>query len=167
MSDHPLSSFRSFPSSSQSVAEECLEVVRGYLQKNQIDEKRTPRLNEEGPPEAHTQPGYDRNDRNDQSQQARRERIAAALLDDFALHGDVHEVRVPGVDKTQFIVATVADVNRLAGEGITRGRIWTARELADLLRSSATAQDFAAVALAKLALDGDVVAVRSRAEVGQ
>ena len=89
--------------------------------------------------------------------------IAHVLVDDFARHGHVHEVRVPGVLKTLFIVPTTAEAEHLAVcEQITRGRIWTARELADMLNSSAAAKDFAAVALAKLALDGEVVSVKPR-----
>ena len=89
--------------------------------------------------------------------------VAAALVDDFGRHGDVHEVRVPGVPETLFVVPTAAEGEHLAvRERITRGRIWTARELADMLQSSATVKDFAAVALAKLVLDGEVVGVRPR-----
>src|SRR5262245_50896653 len=99
---------------------------------------------------------------NAESPRVGRERIARALLDDFEQHGDINEVRVPGVPMTLFVVPSVSDVEALAGEGISWGRVWTARELVDLLRCTATVQDFAAVALVKVTLDADVVAVRPR-----
>ena len=59
-----------------------------------------------------------------------------------------------------FVVPTAREAERLvAREGISRGCIWTALELADLLIARPNPADFSAVALAKLALDGEVVAV--------
>lgn len=93
----------------------------------------------------------------------RRAAIAAALVGDFARHGHVHEVRVCGVPETLFIVPTAAEGERLAThEQISRGRIWTARELADVLTTSASPEDFSAITLAKLAFDGEVVATIPR-----
>jgi hypothetical protein len=90
---------------------------------------------------------------------------ANALVDDFAQHGHVHEVRVPGVPETLFIVPTTSEGEHLATrKGIARGRIWTARELVDLLEAHArvSPSDFAAIVLAKLAFDGEVVATVRR-----
>jgi hypothetical protein len=88
----------------------------------------------------------------------RRAAIAGALVGDFAQHGHVHEVRVPGVPGTLFLVPTAAEGERLTTrEQVSRGRIWTAREVADLLITSVSATDFSAVALAKLAFDGELV----------
>ena len=163
MSD--FSSFRSFPSS-RSIADECLHVVRGFLHRYQSDQERSPRPTDRSTPDRHTHAGYDRNDQNDQSPQNRRERIARALLDDFVRSGDVHEVCVLGVPETLFIVPTMGDIDRLTVKGIGRARIWTPRELADVLRTNASSADFAAVALAKIAFDGDVVAVTPRRRDG-
>jgi hypothetical protein len=82
------------------------------------------------------------------------------LVGDFAQYGHVHEVKASGVDMTLFVVPTITKADRLVREGITRGRIWTGRELADALEARMSPGDFAAVALARLALDADIVAVR-------
>lgn len=93
----------------------------------------------------------------------RRAAIVAALVGDFAQHGGIHEVRVPGVPDTLFIVPTIEEGERLVAlERVSRGRIWTARELADVLTARLSPTDFSAVALAKLALDGEVVATMPR-----
>ena len=99
-----------------------------------------------------------------QRQDPYRAEVIQGLAGDFAQHGHVHEVRVPGVDQTLFVVPTVKEAERLVIlEGIARGRVWTGRELADALEARLSPGDFAAVALAKLTLDADIVAVRPRA----
>jgi hypothetical protein len=58
---------------------------------------------------------------------------------------------------------TPTEVERLlTREGVSRGRIWTTRDLADALEACLSPGDFFATALAKLALDAEVVAVRPR-----
>jgi hypothetical protein len=58
--------------------------------------------------------------------------VVEHLVGDFTRHGDVHEVRVSGVEQTLFVAPTTGEAERLVREGITRGRIWTVRELAEL-----------------------------------
>lgn len=90
--------------------------------------------------------------------------LTAALLEDFARHGSITEVRVPGIGPTLFFVPALADVVRLMAEGISRGRVWTAGELADMATVTTRPREtWAAVMLAKLALDGDVIEGRPRA----
>jgi hypothetical protein len=85
-------------------------------------------------------------------------------LDLFAREGQLLEVRVPYLDQTTlWFVPSESDAEGLTQEGISRGRIWTARELADLLSCAGLRpHDVKAVALAKIELGGDVVEVRRR-----
>jgi hypothetical protein len=84
-------------------------------------------------------------------------------LDLFAREGQLLEVRVPYLAPTLWFVPGESDAERLTQEGISRGRIWTARELVDLLSCGGLRPDHVkAVALAKIELGGDVVAVRRR-----
>jgi hypothetical protein len=63
-----------------------------------------------------------------------------------------------------FVVPTIKEVERLVTcEGVGRGRILTGSELADALEARLGPGDFAAVALARLALDAEVVVARPRA----
>ena len=71
-------------------------------------------------------------DRSDQSAQS----PLVALIDAFVAHGDLHEVRVPGLDLTVWFVPSVGDITTLMDEGISRGRIWTAAELGDFIMST-------------------------------
>ncbi len=89
--------------------------------------------------------------------------LLAMPLDVFAREGQPLEVRVPWLTVTLWFVPTDADGERLAQKGVSRGRIWTARELADLLSGTGLeGEQVKAVALAKLEFGGDVVAVRRR-----
>jgi hypothetical protein len=85
-------------------------------------------------------------------------------LDLFAREGQLLEVRVPYLDQTTlWFVPSESDAEGLTREGISRGRIWTARELANLLSCAGLRpHDVKAVALAKIELGGDVVEVRRR-----
>jgi hypothetical protein len=84
-------------------------------------------------------------------------------LDLFAREGQLLEVRVPYLAQTLWFVPGKSDVEGLTQEGISRGRIWTALELADLLSCAGLRPDHVkAVALAKIELGGDVVEVRRR-----
>ena len=88
-------------------------------------------------------------------------RLLSMPLDEFALGGQLLEVRVPYLTQTLWFVPGEADADRLTLEGISRGRIWTARELADLLSCAGLTPDqVRAVALAKIELGGDVVEIR-------
>jgi hypothetical protein len=90
--------------------------------------------------------------------------LTAALLEDFARHGSITEVRVPGIPETLFMVPTLDDARRLMVlENISRGRIWTPHELLDMAAIPArTPQTWAALAVAKIMFDGDFVAVLPR-----
>ncbi len=82
-------------------------------------------------------------------------------LDAFAAHGQPIEVRVPWWAQTLWFVPDEPHARRLEAEGVSRGRIWTAGELMDLL----TIRDQPAArmaAIAKLEFGGDVVEVRPR-----
>ena len=71
------------------------------------------------------------------------------------------EVRVPWLPVSLWFVGDDAAVAMLVADGISRGRIWTAGELADLLSiPGLTPAGVRSVALAKLRFDGDVVAIR-------
>jgi hypothetical protein len=91
-------------------------------------------------------------------------RLLGLPLDVFAAAGEMIEVRVPWWSEPLWFVPGETAVEALVREGISRGRIWTAGELADLLSvpnvTKATART---VAAAKLAVDGDVTGVRRTA----
>ena len=71
------------------------------------------------------------------------------------------ELRIPGLDETLWLAPQPADAARLATEGIGRGRIFTAHELADLLSIPAlTADEFHKIALLKVAFGADIVEVK-------
>lgn len=84
-------------------------------------------------------------------------------LDRFAREGQPLEVRVPGLPTTLWWVPAKADAEALVRQGVSRGRVWTARELLDVLDlSGLTPEQARTIALAKLELDGDVVGVYPR-----
>jgi hypothetical protein len=86
--------------------------------------------------------------------------LLAMPLREFARKGQLLEVSVPWLSVTLWFVPTEADGERLALEGIGRGRIWTARELDDLLSCAGLKPDQAkVVALAKIEFDGTIVEV--------
>jgi hypothetical protein len=98
---------------------------------------------------------------------ARQRHVTEALLlldmplEDFQARGALLEVRVPWLDVTLWFVPTADDVHRLAGEGVHRGRIWTACELMQLLTiPDRTPAAVSTITHAKLAMDGDIIAVR-------
>ena len=167
-----LPSYSSFRSYEESPARWCLEALRafgrGHIEQHGETQEHAEQHIEKRSPERDTtrERGYDRNDGNDQSPaKPSPAAIVAALVGDFARHGATHEIRFPGVPETLFLVPTPSEGERFAAqEGISRGRIWTAQELADLLAAAPGVRpaDFAAVALAKLVFDGEVVEVRPR-----
>ncbi|PWU23502.1 MAG: hypothetical protein C5B48_08465 [Candidatus Rokuibacteriota bacterium] len=84
-------------------------------------------------------------------------------LDQFMRDGQLLEVRVPWLNVTLWFVPAERDAERLAAEGIGRGRIWTATELAHLLSMpDPTPAIVATLARAKLTVGGDIVEVRPR-----
>ena len=71
------------------------------------------------------------------------------------------ELKVAWLPLTLWIVPDEIAGTTLAAEGISRGRIWTAGELADILKIPGITHDQARmIAHAKLEFDGDVVEVR-------
>ncbi len=84
-------------------------------------------------------------------------------LDEFKRRGARLEVRVPWLNVTLWVVPVDRDVNMLLQEGISRGRIWTANELQQLMSvASRTPETVQTLAHAKLELDGDIIKVRQR-----
>jgi hypothetical protein len=72
----------------------------------------------------------------------------------------VIEVRVPWWPLTLWFVPGEADVQALLGEGVTRGRIWTATELADLLTLGVPPAAAQTVAVVRAEFDGAITEVR-------
>jgi hypothetical protein len=89
--------------------------------------------------------------------------ILAMPLDQFAREGQCLEIRVAWHTETLWFVPDERDAAALTRAGVGRGRVWTARELADLLAlSDQVLTTVRTVALAKCAIDGDIVEVRGR-----
>jgi hypothetical protein len=89
--------------------------------------------------------------------------ILAMPLDQFAREGQCLEVRVAWHAETLWFVPDERDAAALGREGVGRGTVWTARELADLMTlSDLTLTTVRTLALAKCAIDGDIVEVRGR-----
>lgn len=90
--------------------------------------------------------------------------ILSMPLSEFERRGALLELRVPWLPVTLWLVPAARDLGVLLAEGVGRGRVWTAAELSGLLGLGARpAEAVKALAHAKLALDGDIVAVRLRA----
>jgi hypothetical protein len=95
-------------------------------------------------------------------------RFAAAIakvlelpLSRFGQEGPSLEVRVAWLPVTLWFAPDDVEARRLAREGISRGRIWTASELIDALRPpEMDPQELRVVATVKLTFGGDIVAVR-------
>jgi hypothetical protein len=86
--------------------------------------------------------------------------LARVLALPLAQLDRVLRIRVPWLRGSLWFVPDAPAVAPLLAKGVARGRIWT--ELGDLLRlPSLTTAQVRTVALAKLAFDGDVVAVRA------
>jgi hypothetical protein len=83
--------------------------------------------------------------------------LLALDLRAFAEAGACLEVRVPWHDVPLWFVPTEADAEILTAEGVSRGLIWTARELMDLMALGLPRGQVQTLARAKLAVDGDVV----------
>ncbi len=74
-------------------------------------------------------------------------------------------VRVPWLPVTLWFVPGDVDGEVLVHEGMSRGRIWTARELLDLLTIPGLApEQVQTVGKAKIELGGEVVEIRPRVE---
>jgi hypothetical protein len=90
-------------------------------------------------------------------------RLVAMPLDRFARDGQLLEVRVPWLDVTVWFVPEERDAAGLGRQGISRGRVWTARELSTLMalqdRTPSVVQN---LAHAKCVVDGNIVEARRR-----
>jgi hypothetical protein len=88
--------------------------------------------------------------------------ILAMPLDQFARDGQSLEVRVPWLDVTLWFVPEERDAEALVRDGVSRGRVWTAGELMDVMAiSGRTRWALRTIALAKLTFGGDIAAVNS------
>jgi hypothetical protein len=83
-------------------------------------------------------------------------------LDVYAQHGGPIEVAVPWWPETLWFVPDGRHAALLEAEGVSRGRLWTAGELMDLLAVRGAPNDVCLVARAKLEFAGDVIEVRPR-----
>ena len=84
-------------------------------------------------------------------------------LDRYARDGAPLEVRVPWHGETLWLVPDDWQAEALVREGVSRGRIWTAGELSALMAlPDRTPEIVQRLALAKRAVDGDIVEVRRR-----
>jgi hypothetical protein len=87
-------------------------------------------------------------------------RVLALPLDAFADAGQPLKIRVPWWREPLYFVPRESDVGGLLREGVSRGAIWTGRELADLLTvPGITRAGARTVALAKLTIAGEVAEV--------
>jgi hypothetical protein len=94
------------------------------------------------------------------AQLAFEERFSDMSCSEFARQHFAIEIRVPGVDGTIWLVPQPTDAVRLVFEGIRRGHILTADELADLLSiETLTSNDFQAIARLRMAFGAEIVAV--------
>ena len=84
-------------------------------------------------------------------------------LDQFARDGQLLEVRVPWLDVTLWFVPEERDAEALGRDGVSRGRVWTATELMDVMAlSGRTREALRTITFAKLTFDGDIDAVIPR-----
>jgi hypothetical protein len=89
--------------------------------------------------------------------------ILAMPLDHFARDGQLLEIRVPWLDVTVWFVPEERDAAALGREGIGRGRVWTARELATLMAlPDRTPSIVQTLAHTKCAVEGDIIEARQR-----
>jgi hypothetical protein len=89
--------------------------------------------------------------------------ILAMPLDEFASNGKLLEVRVSWLNVTLWFVPEERDAESLVRDGVSRGRMWTAAELMDVMTiNERTSEELQAIALVKLAFDGDIAAVIRR-----
>jgi hypothetical protein len=81
-------------------------------------------------------------------------------IDEFARNGKLLEVRVPWFDVTLWFVPDERDAEALIRDGVSRGRVWTATELLDVMAiGERISEALWAIALAKLSFDADIATV--------
>ena len=90
-------------------------------------------------------------------------RLVGMPLDQYARHGAPLEVRVPWHGETLWFVLDDRQAEALVREGVSRGRIWTAGELGELMTlPEPTPEIVQRIALVKREFGGDIVEVRRR-----
>ncbi len=90
-------------------------------------------------------------------------RLLKMPLDVFARDGQPIEVRVPWLGVTLWMVPNDQDGDRLMAEGVSKGRIWTAGELIQLMAiGDRTPETVKTITHAKLAVGGEITEVRAR-----
>mgnify|MGYP001561888075 CR=1 FL=1 len=91
------------------------------------------------------------------------DRVVAMSLDRYVREGAPLEIRVPWHAETLWLVPVEPDAELFGRGGVSRGRVWTARELIALMALLDRTPDIVqSLALAKRAVDRDIVDVRRR-----
>jgi hypothetical protein len=86
-------------------------------------------------------------------------------LPEFQARGALLEIRVPWLPCTLWMVPEGRDAAPLLDKGVTRGRIWTAAELMNLMSIvNLTPETVRTIAHAKIEMDGEMTAVMPRPE---
>lgn len=103
--------------------------------------------------------GEEQTDRCDPSPTGLVAQLLSMPLDRFEREGAPMEIKIPWFDKTLWFVPGEAEAGDLVKEGVHRGRIWTGKELRDLLAiPSMTREPVKKVATAKAIFEGTVTA---------
>lgn len=89
-------------------------------------------------------------------------RITQMPLVSFAAAGSALELRVPWLATTLWFVPSETEVAQLEADGVSRGRIWTARELFDLMETPDLTAAVMTIARMKVEFAGEIVEVRPR-----
>ncbi len=88
-------------------------------------------------------------------------RLLGLSLDDFSAQEHSIELAVPWLEETIWFVPDVEHIRELTQEGVNRGRIWTAGELADLWRiPNLTGTEIEPLARLKAAFGAEILTVR-------
>lgn len=89
--------------------------------------------------------------------------LGAMPLDEFAREGGTLEVRVPWLGETLWFAPDEGHAEALFREGVSRGSIWTARELMKFMALPEQARmALPTLALAKLMVAGELIEARRR-----
>jgi len=92
-------------------------------------------------------------------------KLLQMTLEEFGCGNRMAQVRVPWLPKTLWFVPSEEEAETLVGKGISRGRIWTARELGYLWNiPSLSCAGAVQVGLIKAELGGDVLSVELPSE---
>jgi hypothetical protein len=89
-------------------------------------------------------------------------RLVGMSLSQYALDGQPFEIRVPWWRETLWWVPDARHAETLVGSGVSRGRVWTAAEIADVVGAGLDPGALRLVQVAKEEFNGKVVAVHPR-----